>query len=448
MSSAIAYFPDGATRFVAYPVLPTEVGVVQTLYEYRDVRRFGADPTGAVGSTIAFQNCTTSAIAAGYAEIIAPAGNYLVSGTVFSVTSATARIRFRGAGSKKTILTMAPGFGTATPLFSIVGASGARVADCELSGFSIVGQADNTSDGIAISADYTNGLHITDVFVDSVRNSALVLSRAWDFHAYKMRTYGCGVDGTGTVVDVGQAVSAGNDNSNTVRFVDCTIERNYGIGVRLRNGSDCEFLGGKIHGRATTDSDPTDSKELVWVDSWLQANVIGTLLTQCRTGNTSGAVRLTGSNVSTLGLLGCTFSVIGADDTYCVYFDSTEVDSKLSVIGSTFRDTRAVTKYGYVGAGTGAHAVQWLGNNSVTATGMWLSDNRATTQETSNTPGWHSVDGTRVLRGRMTGWSTWTGTRNRAALDSGTATLAQVAQTLAALIDDLHNTNGHGLIGT
>lgn len=56
--------------------------------------------------------------------------------------------------------------------------------------------------------------------------------------------------------------------------------------------------------------------------------------------------------------------------------------------------------------------------------------------------------GTKVVGARKTGWAVWTGTKSRATKDSGTATLADVAQTLAALIDDLHNTAGHGLIGT
>ncbi len=58
------------------------------------------------------------------------------------------------------------------------------------------------------------------------------------------------------------------------------------------------------------------------------------------------------------------------------------------------------------------------------------------------------VEGTDVVKVRKTGWATWTGTPNRATKDTATATLADVAQTLKALIDDLHGTAGHGLIGT
>jgi len=52
--------------------------------------------------------------------------------------------------------------------------------------------------------------------------------------------------------------------------------------------------------------------------------------------------------------------------------------------------------------------------------------------------------GTQLVATRQTGWSAPTGTISRAALNTGTATLAQVAQALGALITDLTT---HGLIG-
>lgn len=55
---------------------------------------------------------------------------------------------------------------------------------------------------------------------------------------------------------------------------------------------------------------------------------------------------------------------------------------------------------------------------------------------------------TQLLKTRITGWTAPTGTASRAGFDTSTATLTQVAQTVKALIDDLHGTAGHGLIGT
>lgn len=53
-----------------------------------------------------------------------------------------------------------------------------------------------------------------------------------------------------------------------------------------------------------------------------------------------------------------------------------------------------------------------------------------------------------VVRARRTGWAVATGTKTRTTFATGTVTLAQLAERVAALIDDLHATAGHGLIGT
>lgn len=51
----------------------------------------------------------------------------------------------------------------------------------------------------------------------------------------------------------------------------------------------------------------------------------------------------------------------------------------------------------------------------------------------------------KVLGPRITGWANWTGTATRTAIVTSTATLANVAEAVKALIDDLKT---HGLIGT
>lgn len=60
----------------------------------------------------------------------------------------------------------------------------------------------------------------------------------------------------------------------------------------------------------------------------------------------------------------------------------------------------------------------------------------------------YQVAGTRVVNTRKTGWATATGTATRTTFDTATVTTAQLAQRVKALIDDLHGTAGHGLIGT
>jgi len=58
------------------------------------------------------------------------------------------------------------------------------------------------------------------------------------------------------------------------------------------------------------------------------------------------------------------------------------------------------------------------------------------------------VNDNRVVGARKTGWSTATGTATRTTFDTTTVTTQQLAERVKALIDDLHATAGHGLIGT
>lgn len=81
----------------------------------------------------------------------------------------------------------------------------------------------------------------------------------------------------------------------------------------------------------------------------------------------------------------------------------------------------------------------------------WYSDNYVTLKAsisaaTGNifTAGIVSVGANQVITARQTGWTAPIGTLSRAALNTGTATLANVAQVLGALITDLTT---HGLIG-
>jgi hypothetical protein len=52
-----------------------------------------------------------------------------------------------------------------------------------------------------------------------------------------------------------------------------------------------------------------------------------------------------------------------------------------------------------------------------------------------------------VVSARKTGWATPTGTATRTTFDTSTVTTSQLAERVKALIDDLHATAGHGLIG-
>lgn len=57
------------------------------------------------------------------------------------------------------------------------------------------------------------------------------------------------------------------------------------------------------------------------------------------------------------------------------------------------------------------------------------------------------ANGNQVVSVRKTGWALATGTATRSTFDTTSITLPQLAEHVKALIDDLHSTAGHGLIG-
>jgi hypothetical protein len=59
----------------------------------------------------------------------------------------------------------------------------------------------------------------------------------------------------------------------------------------------------------------------------------------------------------------------------------------------------------------------------------------------------YRVASVQVVGARKTGWATATGTPTRTTFATGSVTLPQLAERVKALIDDLHATAGHGLIG-
>ena len=67
--------------------------------------------------------------------------------------------------------------------------------------------------------------------------------------------------------------------------------------------------------------------------------------------------------------------------------------------------------------------------------------------EVSTTPSL-TIGTTQVLGTRKTGWTVPAGTANRNAFNTTTVTTELLAERVKALIEDLHNTAGHGLIGT
>lgn len=338
-----------------------------------DVKAYGAAGDGVTDDTASFVAAKAGVPATG-GTVLAPAGNYLVSGTIFEITSGSEFSVFMGAGPGTTTITMAPGFGTTTPLFNIVGTAGNRVIRAVLRDFVVQGQSDPASDGIPIYTTYTNVLKIRDITITGVRNTALVLSRAWDVWLMGFRTFACGADANGQAILIGDATAAGNDNTNLVNATQCTIERSRGRSIVLQNCSQVKLVGVKIHGRVSTDSDFTDTKELLYLDGAVLVAFLGGSMTECYGLTTSsGALRVTGTAASKIKVIGCEFSGIGTDDTYAYYVDSTNGSSRVSVHGCLFNDNISTVTYGYIASGVGA-GVMDIGGNGYLATSKMLTD--------------------------------------------------------------------------
>lgn len=119
--------------------------------------------------------------------------------------------------------------------------------------------------------------------------------------------------------------------------------------------------------------------------------------------------------------------------------------------GTTVHDVLALrydatTAADYIKIGNSTHAVMLGSAASVAGAG-------AGNLVFPRTGGARVVDGAgtgteAVLGYRRTGWATATGTATRTTFDTTTVTTAQLAERVKALIDDLHATAGHGLIGT
>lgn len=127
--------------------------------------------------------------------------------------------------------------------------------------------------------------------------------------------------------------------------------------------------------------------------------------------------------------------------------DDAAVQTLYASIVAIAQDVTAAGKTGRVqvstsSAGTSAERLR---------VGVGIYHPLATGGDTGNNTinfGEYYVHGSRVLSTRKTGWATATGTATRTTFATSSVTLPQLAERVKALIDDLHNTAGHGLIGT
>lgn len=102
-----------------------------------------------------------------------------------------------------------------------------------------------------------------------------------------------------------------------------------------------------------------------------------------------------------------------------------------------------------------ALSTTYFGHNAdfTNATRIGCDTNGVANISADGTGYWNLTTGLRhtavqVVGARKTGWTPATGTATRSSFVTSTVTTEQLAERVKALIDDLHNTAGHGLIGT
>jgi len=184
--------------------------------------------------------------------------------------------------------------------------------------------------------------------------------------------------------------------------------------------------------------------------------------------NIDGAVTLTGTQTLTNKTLsspiistGATFSMSAAADLKLARVSDATTFNLVSFNGATNQAALGIfaggdTSLYYNALFGGAH--QWrvdgVTRALLSASALYPNTNNglASGSSTNNWSATYStlyyVGSLQVVGARKVGWGTATGTATRTTFDTTTVTVAQLAERVKALIDDLHGTAGHGLIGT
>lgn len=222
-------------------------------------------------------------------------------------------------------------------------------------------------------------------------------------------------------------------------------------------GADCDI--GIIHdGSNLTTTNTNGIRDVaysnVWVDGW---KVIGAQLinathtkivgmTFSPTGDALDCIRITGNdsnaNSKTTSLMAigleCYGNIILDNINFCHIICRT---TDLVITGNVTKSVIVpIVESNITFAGT-------IGGNATTRENLRLV-NQTRIIDYRDDALYTGGGNTKVVGTRASGWSTSTGTATRSGFVTSTVTLPQLAERVKALIDDLHATAGHGLIGS
>jgi hypothetical protein len=257
---------------VTYPVQTGELGVVDTLYPYNDVRRYGAKGDGTTNDTTAFTAAIAARIAAGGGDILAPLATYLLDPITVNTAGAKIAIIGQGGGSdrKTTLLIQGTPGAAAEGGFKFDGVEGIKLRTLVIEHTGAVAAAN----GYGVHFNACNYIEMDDVWV-----------------------YGFGIN---------------------ILFDGFSIYSKF-VGVRSIHGySACMKWNGALHNGNTflacqfSNSDAGQGLNILGGGG--TANVV---FRSCYfEGNASYGITMTGSGLFTLGLDGCYLEANGDWDVY------------------------------------------------------------------------------------------------------------------------------------
>jgi hypothetical protein len=195
------------------------------------------------------------------------------------------------------------------------------------------------------------------------------------------------------------------------------------------NGFDVAGIGFVVNSRRTNETGALDS---VWMG--FRSQSVGT-------ANIDAHLSCSGKAKIGLDLVGSVFTsdkaaiAMKAGDR--IYFNSTNPLTSKYPDGVIFGNS-------YIDYDTGISGVRVVAGGVAS---LQVSSSGVVSPVAFNTTDSFKVSGVKIAGARKSGWAIATGTATRSAFDTASVTLSQLAERVKALIDDLHSSNGHGLIG-
>lgn len=161
------------------------------------------------------------------------------------------------------------------------------------------------------------------------------------------------------------------------------------------------------------------------------------------TGSAAIDAHMYGTGKARIGLdftgsdFGAGLAAIALAPTHRIYLNCANASS------TKFPDETTFSNY-WIDYDSSGGAIRIIHNNTAA---LQIKNTDITSPVFFNTADSYKVSGSAVVKARKTGWTTATGTATRTTFDTATVTTVQLAERVKALIDDLHITAGHGLIG-